>query len=283
VVALTGMQSVGPYPAEKAVEKRSSYTYRILGAFEVRRDGRRIEIPRGNALNLLATLVLNANALMTADVLYERLWGDRPPKTARAVLQNCVSQLRSPHDARAVPLPILTGPKGYSIRVPPGAIDLHQFDSMAARAEEALAAGRQTEAADLLHDALLFWSGDPLPEITAPGLRQTEIRHLAERRAAILDRWADLEIGAGRAGRVIPDLRAAVAATPAEERLRYQLVRALVGNQQIGEASRYLRETETILRERYGLEAGPILERWWRQLLAPVSAADYRLPHLVNL
>ncbi|WP_405160862.1 winged helix-turn-helix domain-containing protein [Nocardia sp. NBC_01499] len=262
------------------------YSYRILGVLEVRRYGRRLDIPNGNTLNVLATLLLNANSSVTGDMLIERIWGDRPPKTARAVLQNCVSRLRSLTDqargARAVSMPIVTERNGYSIRVQDGVLDLHRFDRMVADAEAACTEGRLRGAADLFHQALSISHNDLLPDITAPGLRQIEIRQLCERRAAVLDRWADLELGSGQAYRVIPELRAAITAMPTAERLRYQLVRALVDNQQIGEASQLLRGTEAMLRERYGLETWPVLERWWRQLVIHAPGDSECLPQIVN-
>ncbi|PRY37500.1 AfsR/SARP family transcriptional regulator [Umezawaea tangerina] len=266
----------GAIPAAAGVP----HTYRILGELQVRFRGRRVEVPGGNTLNLLAVLLLNANALVPADVLVERMWGDRPPRTARAVLQNCVSRLRSLVDPAkgGVPLPIVTGAKGYSLRVPHGALDLHRFDGAVADADEAVAAGRDREAADLLHRALSLWQNEVLPDVTAPGAHRVEIRLLYDHRTAVLDRWADLELAAGQAHRVIPELRTALAARPAAERLRYQLVRALTDNQQIGEASRVLRETEDMLRDRYGLDARPVLERWWRQLVTSAAGDGVRWP-----
>ncbi|MFI6776103.1 BTAD domain-containing putative transcriptional regulator [Nocardia sp. NPDC050412] len=267
-------------------ESDATYSYRILGVLEVRRFGRRVDIPKGNTQNVLAALLLNSNSVVTSDTLIERIWGDRPPKTARAVLQNSVSRLRSltdpTHNARAAPTPIVTEPNGYSIRVQDGALDLHRFDRMVVAAEAAGTEGRMRDAADLLYQALSIWHNDLLPDVTALGLRRVEIRQLCERRVGVLDRWADLELGSGQSHRVIPELRAAITAMPTAERLRYQLVRALADNQQIGEASQLLQETETMLREQYGLEARPVLERWWRQLVIRTSGEGVRWPQIVN-
>ncbi|MFE7741628.1 BTAD domain-containing putative transcriptional regulator [Nocardia sp. NPDC057455] len=277
-----GARGFGVQPGESD----STFSYRVLGVLEVRRGGKPVDVPKGNTLNVLAALLLNANTTVTAEMLIERIWGDRPPKTARAVLQNCVSRLRSlgepARGVRAIPMPIVTGPNGYSIRVAEGALDLYRFDRLMIDADRASAEGRTREAADLLHRGLTLWHNDLLSDVTAPGLRHIEIRQLGERRAAVLDRWADLELGSGQAHRVIPELRRAITAMPTAERLRYQLVRALVDNQQIGEASRLLRETETMLRDRYGLEAWPVLERWWRQLVIQASGDSAHWPQIVN-
>ncbi|GAB2640219.1 AfsR/SARP family transcriptional regulator [Nocardia goodfellowii] len=267
-------------------EPVSPYSYRVLGALEVRRFGRRVDVPKGNTLNVLAALLLNANAVVSSDTLIERIWGDDPPKTVKAILQNSISRLRSlsspAHSSRAVPMPVVTEPHGYSIRVQDGTLDIHRFDHMVSAAEAARTEGRTGDAANLLYRALSSWKNNPLSDVTAAGLQRIEIRQLNERRVGVLDRWADLELDSGHSDKVIPELRAAIAAYPTAERLRYQLVRALADNQQLGEASQLLRETEIMLRERYGLEARPVLERWWRQLVIGASAEGVHWPQIVN-
>jgi SARP family transcriptional regulator, regulator of embCAB operon len=69
---------------------------------------------------------------------------------------------------------------------------------------------------------------------------------------------------------------------PMAERLHYQLIRALVDNHQIGEARQLLGETEAMLRDRYGLEARSVLDRWWRQLVTNTAGYGYRWPQLVS-
>lgn len=262
------------------------YSYRVLGSLEVRQRNRRIDIPKGNTLNMLAALLLNANSLVPGDMLIERMWGDRPPRTARAVLQNSVSRLRSltgsTRGAPVMPIPIVTGPGGYTLRVQPGALDLHRFDHIVADADRAIAEGRGRDAAGLLRQALSLWRDSTLPEVTAPGLGLVEIRRLREHRVAVLDRWAELELADGQANRVIPELRSAVVTMPMAERLHYQLIRALVDNHQIGEARQLLGETEAMLRDRYGLEARSVLDRWWRQLVTNTAGYGYRWPQLVS-
>ena len=43
---------------------------------------------------LLAVLLLNANEVVSNDRLIDELWGEQPPRTAPAYLQNCISKLR---------------------------------------------------------------------------------------------------------------------------------------------------------------------------------------------
>ena len=68
--------------------------FRILGPLEVRDRGRSIELRRRKPRALLAVLVLHAGEPVTSDALIDSLWGETPPRTARAALQNYVAQLR---------------------------------------------------------------------------------------------------------------------------------------------------------------------------------------------
>ncbi|WP_280457729.1 AfsR/SARP family transcriptional regulator [Nocardia carnea] len=262
----------------------SLYSYCVLGVLEVWYSGKRVNVPKGNVRTLLAALLLNANSPLTIDMLVQRIWGDKPPKTARAIVHNSVSQLRSLSHAnpRTAPLPIATEPEGYSIRIPHGAIDLHRFDRCVTAADVAIADGRRRTAADMLDQALSIWRSSPLPDVTGPGLRRFEIRQLHERWASALYRWAELEIDFGNVDRVVSTLRAAVVTMPTAERLRYQFVRTLVETQQLGEARQSLKETELMLRAVYDLDARPMLDSWWQHLATSVVGESRNDLQVVN-
>ncbi len=67
---------------------------RILGPLEVVTD-EEISAPRaGKERSLLAFLILHANERVGADRLIDAVWGERPPATAAAALQNQVTRLR---------------------------------------------------------------------------------------------------------------------------------------------------------------------------------------------
>src|SRR5262249_60692640 len=68
--------------------------FRILGPLEVGAGGGRMEFRRGKQRVLLALLLLRAGEPISADALLDGLWGESPPPTAKASLQNYVAQLR---------------------------------------------------------------------------------------------------------------------------------------------------------------------------------------------
>src|SRR3954451_14090133 len=98
--------------------------FRILGPHEVRDGDRVVELPRQQERALLAALLLRPGEPASIDRLIEDLWGDSVPATARASLQNLVSQLR-----RALgPETLVTREGGYVLEVGPEDVDLTRFE-----------------------------------------------------------------------------------------------------------------------------------------------------------
>ena len=98
--------------------------FRLLGPIEALSDDgpRRLGGPKQRAL--LAVLCLHVNEVVSTDRLIDELWGQRPPKTASAYLQNCVSRLRG----SLGPGLIETRAPGYMLRADPDAIDACRFE-----------------------------------------------------------------------------------------------------------------------------------------------------------
>src|SRR3974377_1714619 len=68
--------------------------FRLLGPFDVLRGGRSIDLGADRQRALLALLVLHANEIIPSGRLIEELWGERPPDSARNMVQVYVSRLR---------------------------------------------------------------------------------------------------------------------------------------------------------------------------------------------
>jgi DNA-binding SARP family transcriptional activator len=110
----TGLSGAPCSRAEKGATPRA-VNFRLLGPLEVVEDGRTIPLPRRKSRALLALLLLRANEVVSTDRLVDELWGERPPKTAVASLQNAVSRLRK---ALGRDL-IVSRPPGYELRIEP--------------------------------------------------------------------------------------------------------------------------------------------------------------------
>ena len=191
--------------------------FRILGPLEVR-DGERV-LPLGGVKRraVLAVLLLDANRVVSVEGLVDRVWGDSPPPSALASLQNHLGRLRREFGDRLV-----RQPPGYLLRVADGERDLDRFQRLvddARGAEPAVAAQR-------LAEALALWRGPPLADLAGEPAAGAAAPLEDLRLAAVEERIeADLALGGHAA--VVPELEELVAREPYRERLRGQLIVAL--------------------------------------------------------
>ena len=68
--------------------------FRALGPLEVVVAGRVARLGSAKLRLTLAALLVNANAVVSADRLVDILWGDDPPATATSTVQSLVYRLR---------------------------------------------------------------------------------------------------------------------------------------------------------------------------------------------
>ena len=59
------------------------YDFRILGPLEVLRDGELIEIRSQQQRALLCLLLINANAVVSTDIILDSVWDGDPASTVR--------------------------------------------------------------------------------------------------------------------------------------------------------------------------------------------------------
>src|SRR5437762_5396937 len=85
---------------------------RLLGPFEVRRNGRPLRVGGAKPRKLVADLVLHRDEVVSADRLIDDLWGERPPDSAGHAVQVYVSQLR-----RQLGAALVTRPPGYVLEL----------------------------------------------------------------------------------------------------------------------------------------------------------------------
>lgn len=69
--------------------------FNILGPLEVLDRGTPIAIKSGNQRATLGFLLLHANSVVATRSLITALWRQRPPATARKILQNAIGGLRA--------------------------------------------------------------------------------------------------------------------------------------------------------------------------------------------
>ena len=141
--------------------------FRILGQFEVVRDGESIVLGAAQQRALLAVFVLHRDETVSIDRLIDQLWGERAPATAAKTVQVYVSQLRKALGAGV----IVTHGRGYRLAVEPEQVDAVQFEALRGEGRRALADGDAVRARERLCAALGLWRGEPLADFCLRAVR----------------------------------------------------------------------------------------------------------------
>jgi DNA-binding SARP family transcriptional activator len=178
---------------------------RLLGPLEVCLEDGPIDLGPRSQRAVLAMLALEPGRTVSADRLVEGLWGERPPPSARKLVQQYVSRLRRAFDGDAVR--IVTRARGYALDVAGTEVD-------AVRAERLLEQARPREA-------LALWRGGPLEDLADEPFAAPEIRRLEELRLRAIELAVDADLEAGRHGEVIGELERLVAEQPASANTRF--------------------------------------------------------------
>jgi DNA-binding SARP family transcriptional activator len=230
--------------------------FRILGPLEIRDEGQVVEFGAGKPRALLAILLLNANRVVSSDVLIESLWGERPPDTANKALQVYVSQLRKALGRER----IVTASPGYELRLEPDELDLDRFERLVAD--------------DEYIEALALWRGAPLADFAYEPFAQSEIARLDELWAGTVESRIEADLAAGRHATVVAELEALVGQYPLRERFRAQLMLALYRTGRQAEALEAYQEVRGALVEELGIEPSHELRDLHRRILAQDPVLD---------
>lgn len=243
-----------------------------MGPLEVRLDGQNMEIGGLKRRLVLATLLLNANRLVTFDRLIKAVWPIAPPRSAVANLYTYMAGLRSNLPSGKVR--IRTRSSGYSIAVQPHEFDLHTFERLTAEAALLRAEGRQAEAADLLQRALALWRGEPLEDLSASPVWEASVSRLTEARLAAAEKRLRLLVELGQYATAISEAQILLHGHPFRERAWEQLMLALYHSGRRAEALQVYVDVRRRLVEEMGVEPGPELHRAHAEILAGEHLSD---------
>ncbi|GIJ75020.1 AfsR/SARP family transcriptional regulator [Virgisporangium ochraceum] len=238
---------------------------RVLGPLELIADeGHRLDLAGHRQQIVLACLALEPGRVVSVGRLVTAVYGERPPSSARAQVQICVSALRRLFAASRHPEAITTRHQGYALEVSDTRVDLQHYEAVLASAATAPA---KEEAVQRYREALRMWRGAPLEGLDSEPLRAAADR-LVERRLGATEECVDLELELGLHGELIAELGELVAAHPLRERLRGQLMLALYRSGRQAEALECYRSARRVLIEELGLEPSERLQALERSILA---------------
>ncbi|MEH1123171.1 AfsR/SARP family transcriptional regulator [Micromonospora sp. CPCC 206061] len=210
---------------------------------------------------VLAVLLVEPGAPVSLDQLMDRVWGERPPQRARGTLHAYLSRLRTVFDGAGGPV-LVRRSSCYVLQVAPAAVDLHRFRALVGQARSA----GDGEAARIWCDALDLWRGTPFADVDSDWLRAVATGLEGERLAAVLDR-NEVLLRRGEYARLLPELSAAAAAYPLDERLAGQLMLALYACGRQVDAHAHYRSLRDRLIDESGSEPGPALRQLHERVL----------------
>jgi len=241
--------------------------YRVFGPLEVLIDGRHLDLGGHRQQIVLASLVLEAGRAVPVGRLMIAVYGDRPPTSARAQVQICVSGLRRLLAAPGRPQSIITRNQSYILDPAGCDIDLLTYERLLGKAREAAGAGRRDDAVTSYREALKLWRGGAALEGLDSALLRSVADRFAERRLTVNDDCIELELDLGRHRDVIAELTGLIAAHPLRERLRGQLMVALYRSGRQAEALDAYRMARQTLIDELGLEPCEWLQSLERSIL----------------
>ncbi|MGW4892992.1 AfsR/SARP family transcriptional regulator [Kitasatospora sp. NPDC004240] len=225
----------------------------VLGPLEMWDGaGRPVEV-RGRRLRaLLIRLAIEGGGAVTSERLVEDLWGACPPAAPGNALHTLVSRLRGAGGRDLV----AGAAGGYRLAVAPEAIDAGEFERLAASAR-ALPAPAQR--ARVLREALALWRGPALADVADAAFAGPAVHRLQELRLSAVEERAAAELLLGGGGHLVAELEGLAAAHPLRERLRGQLMRALVAAGRRAAALQVYEDLRRELAERLGVDPSPEL------------------------
>jgi DNA-binding SARP family transcriptional activator len=245
-------------------------TFRVLGAVEVVRDGRSVPLTR-QPLTVLAGLLVRANSAVSAEVLANVLWGERPAST-RGAVQTYVMRLR-----RALgPDVVSTTGGGYRIDATADNLDLLRFRQLTTRAERAAARGEDAQAGADYREALELWRGPALHNVASDLLQREDVPALTEQHLSAWEQWAGTQLRLGETP--IAELTRLTGEHPLRERFWEQLMLALYRAGRQADALTAYRQVTARLADELGLDPGKSLQQLHQAILTRDPQLDELTP-----
>lgn len=213
------------------METPNSLHVRLLGPLELWMNGHCIAPTARKPRQVLALLAVHSGKLVTVDDIVDEVWGTATPRTAAQIVQTYILRLRqyirelAPEvDAATV---VVTRPRGYSLDIPEGNVDVRRFHDLAARGEHAIERGDHEAAARVLTEALALWRGPALVDVVRGSQLGIEVARLDQSRLSALESRIEADLSDGHHHQLLAELAELTTRYPMHERLCTQYMTAL--------------------------------------------------------
>jgi len=219
---------------------------------------------------LLAALAVDAGAVVPADVLADRVWGERLPADASNALQQQVLKLR-----RIVGESVIAfASPGYRLVVDPDAVDATRFERLVAEARGLVDESPGGAAIALLDEALALWRGPAFADLAYEDWAAGEAARLDELRLQAEELRVEALVHLGSTREAVQSLERLVRADPLRERLHALRMLALYRDGRQGEALNAYTTARATLVEQLGVDPGYELRALHERILRQDPALD---------
>lgn len=202
------------------LDDAGAYDLRLLGAFELRRHGRQLELRFGIVARAIAAIALRGS--IATDVLVELLWPDLGPGVGRNRLRNVLARMRAAGGSVVVR-------RGDALALADGVVvDVAEFEAAATAALDAAASGGVVQ--DLATRAADLYGGELLPAERYQTWAQAPRERLRARHLAVLDLLAGQAWSRHAVEEALAILESAIAIDPYDEE-RYLMAAAIMVEQ----------------------------------------------------
>jgi DNA-binding SARP family transcriptional activator len=253
----------------------------VLGPLSVRCGSAPATPTAPKPRSVLALLLLQANQTVPVPDLVQELWADEPPASALTTLQTYVLQLRKRFsDALGIPTSavaetvLVTVPGGYEFRSRADDFDLPRYHRLAADGRRELAAGNDSQAAQLLTEANGLWRGPALADVQTGALLRPQVKQLEESRLTTRERSIEARLRLGQHQEVVSELAGLTAQYRLHENLHAMFMVALHRSGRRQEALRVFHQLRTTMVEELGLEPSKQLHLLQQAVLADDPRLD---------
>ncbi|WP_221350418.1 AfsR/SARP family transcriptional regulator [Streptomyces beigongshangae] len=254
---------------------------KVLGPLTAQEHGISVVPSAAKPRQILAVLAFQAGRIVTVSTLMEEIWGEAIPRSAATTLQTYILQLRrmitgalSDNATRGAKDILVTQHGGYLLDLPPGHVDVQEYEQCASAGRAAFDAHDDRAASHLLGAALDMWRGPALVDVRVGRVLELDVLRIDQDRLAVLERRLTADLRLARHSELVPELTVLTARYPMHENFCALLMLASYRSGNAWRALQAFQQLRSTLIEELGLEPSPRLQRLHQSILTGDPTLD---------